>query len=68
MRTVKVVKRADREAANQRAEIGSTVQRSAPELIVKGWIAAARERRKVDQNLGHRNFRLWEESLSISGS
>ena len=50
MHGVRVVKREEREAANNLAVVdqATTHTRMTPELVVKGWITATRERRQTE--------------------
>ena len=68
MRSVVRVKREKRECANNASSTASekVVQKSTPEMIVKSWIAASRERRRAEAVAYQRNFRQWNEKLCLS--
>lgn len=68
MRSVRVVKRGEREAANNSpaAEGARVVQQSTPEIvsIVKSWISESRERRQTEAAEHRLGLQRWRESAS----
>jgi len=70
---VRVVKRRDREAADKSdsASVPSEDRRSRTEMIVKSWITASRERRRVETADHLSQVKAWQkhpglEALSAS--
>jgi hypothetical protein len=70
MRAIVRVKREEREGANNSSSAAGdrVAQRTTPEMIVKSWIVASRERRRAEAADYLRNFRQWNEKLCLSGS
>jgi hypothetical protein len=66
---IRVLKRRQREelSGSNPAENGQPVKRENPETIVKGWITALRERRKVEDEDYQRGFLRYDENLALLG-
>lgn len=64
---IRVVKRGEREGANNSHAADSTgvAQHSTPEKIIKSWITASRERRRAEAADHLRDFKRWEERLCL---
>lgn len=67
---IRVVKRGEREAANSSHTADSTrvAQQSRPEMIIKSWITASRERRRAEAADHLRDFKQWKENLCPLGA
>jgi pimeloyl-ACP methyl ester carboxylesterase len=65
---VRVVKRGEREEANNShaADGDRAVQKGTPELIIKSWITAFRERRRAEAADNLRDFKRWEENRNVA--
>jgi hypothetical protein len=64
---VKVVKRGEREGANN-LHVGDgsrAVQQSTPEMIIKSWITTSRERRRTQAADCLRDFKQWKQKLCL---
>jgi hypothetical protein len=64
---VRVVKRGEREGANN-SQVGDgsrAVQESTPEMIIKSWIAASRERRSTQAADRLRDFKRWKQEVCL---
>ena len=69
MRSIVRVKREERKGANNSStEREQVVQKGTPEMIVRSWIAASRERRRAEAVAYQRNFTQWNEKLCLSSS
>ena len=70
MRSIVRVKREEREGADNSSstEREKVVQKSTPEMIVKSWIAASRQRRRAEAVAYQRNFKQWNEKLCLASS
>ena len=66
---IRVLKRREREevAGSSPAEDVQPVKREKAETIVKGWIIALRERRRVEDEEYRRGFLRYDESLAVFG-
>ena len=66
---IRVVKREDREAVENSQEPDDTARgkRSSPESIVKGWITAARERRRSHAENCLQEIRRWDKNIVAPG-
>ena len=64
---VRIVKREERERSNNSPAAGGerAVQQSTPELIVKSWITASRERRRAQTADYLRDFKRWEANWNV---
>lgn len=62
---VKVVKRQDREAANDSASVPHQNLQSSTEMIVKSWITATRERRRLEVADHLSQVKAWQENPSL---
>ena len=62
---VRVVKRGEIEKAkSEQASVGDrAIKESTPEMIIKSWITASRERRRAQAADSLRDFRRWEQNL-----
>lgn len=67
MHGVRVVKREEREAANNLAVVDQTTThtRMTPELVVKGWITATRERRQTEMKALLLDFKRPQDTLCL---
>ena len=67
---LRIVKREERECADKPPVVDeeTAVQRSTPEMIVKSWIAASRERRRAETANSHLSLGRWKANLCSLGS
>ena len=65
---VRIVKREEGERSNNSPAAGGerAVQQSTPELIVKSWITASRERRRAQTADYLRDFKRWDENMDFA--
>jgi len=70
MRSVVRVRREERERFDNAisADGEVAIQKSTPEMIVKSWIAASRERRRAEAVAYQQNFRQRNKKLCLSES
>ena len=64
---IRVLKRCNREQAigSEAVDGSKVVERMTPEMIVKNWISASRQRRRVEAEEHQRSFKQWEENLVV---
>jgi hypothetical protein len=69
VRSVVRVRREERERSGNAisADAEVAIQKCTPEMIVKSWIAASRERRRADA-LAYQQNREWNQKLCLSES
>jgi len=67
---VRIVKREERERSNNSSsDDGSgvaAIQQTTPEMIIKSWITASRNRRQTEDADYLRNFRRWDENRTLA--
>jgi len=65
---VRIVKREERERRNNShaADGERAVQQGTPEMIVKSWITASRERRRAQSADYLQAFKRWEENRDFA--
>jgi hypothetical protein len=65
---VRIVKREERERANNSPAAGRerAVRQNTPEMIVKSWITASRERRRAQTADYLRDFKRWDENMDFA--
>ncbi|HEY6804936.1 MAG TPA: hypothetical protein VI306_15280 [Pyrinomonadaceae bacterium] len=64
---IRILKRSEREASSvsNSCEGGESIKPESAETIVKGWVTALRERRRVEDTEYRRGFLRYDESLAV---
>ena len=65
LRSVRIIKRREREDGIQAADTSGVVRKVSTEMIIKDWISTSRERRRIEEQLFRRQLKISEQNLSL---